>query len=114
MMDIFCLVSYKEGLPISLIEGMASGLPILGTNVEGIRDIVVPDENGLVVEPDDVRGLTQALHRLIGDSDLRRRMGESSRRKAEAQYSMRRCIEETERLFSAIKGDHVFSWAADA
>jgi glycosyltransferase involved in cell wall biosynthesis len=99
MMDIFCLVSYREGLPISLIEGMASGLPILGTNAEGIREVVDPDENGLVVEPDDVPGLTQALHRLIGDSDLRRRMGESSRRKAEAQYSLRRCIEETERLF---------------
>jgi glycosyltransferase involved in cell wall biosynthesis len=98
-LDIFCLVSHKEGLPLSLIEAMAAGLPVVGTAVEGIREVVEPEVNGLVVAPDDVPGLTAALVRLIDDVELRGRMGRAARRKACEKYSLSRCVDETEKLF---------------
>jgi len=104
MMDIFCLVSHREGLPLSLIEAMASGLPVLGTEVEGIRGVIEPGVNGLLVGPDDVSGLSLALKRLIDDVALRQRMGAASREAARHKYALTRCIEETERLFLTIQG----------
>jgi glycosyltransferase involved in cell wall biosynthesis len=99
MMDVFCLVSYKEGLPLSVIEAMASGLPVIGTDIEGIRSVISPEINGLMVAPDDVRGLTRTLERLIDDAALRERMGAASRRITTEQYSLTRCLEQTHRLF---------------
>ena len=49
-MDIFCLTSFNEGLPISLIEAMAAGLPVVGTNVAGIRDVIKSGFNGFLVD----------------------------------------------------------------
>jgi glycosyltransferase involved in cell wall biosynthesis len=104
--DIFCLVSYKEGLPLSLIEAMASGLPVIGTDIPGIRDTIEPDVNGVLVPPDNVAALSAALSQLIRDAGLRRRMGEASRRIAVAKYSLARCVRETEALFaSAVQED---------
>jgi glycosyltransferase involved in cell wall biosynthesis len=100
--DVFCLVSYKEGLPLSVIEAMAAGLPIVGTDIDGIRQALRPEVNGLVAAPDDVQGLTSALARLAGDETLRRRMGEASRRLAGAQYSLDRCVRQTEQLFLSV------------
>jgi glycosyltransferase involved in cell wall biosynthesis len=87
MLDVFCLVSYKEGLPLSLIEAMASGLPVVGTDIEGIRAVIEPETNGLVAPPDEVAVLARALNRLIAEPALRRRMGQASRRLAVEKYS---------------------------
>jgi glycosyltransferase involved in cell wall biosynthesis len=99
LFDVFCLVSHKEGLPLSLIEAMATGLPIVGTDIEGIRRALTPEVNGLAVAPDDVGGLEGALERLVQDEQLRRRMGAASRRLALDRYSLDRCVGQTERLF---------------
>ena len=101
-LDLFCLVSHKEGLPISLIEAMAAGLPVIGTDIDGIRGVIVPDVNGLTVALGDVAGLANALGRLIADARLRRRMGEASRLMANERYSLQRCIDETAALFRSV------------
>jgi glycosyltransferase involved in cell wall biosynthesis len=102
VMDVFCLTSLREGLPIGLIEAMAAGLPVIGTNVEGIRDVIVRDEDGILVEPGDVGALTKALIRLIKDSEWRRRLGRAGREKAVRKYSLQRCIREYEQLFLSL------------
>lgn len=101
-MDIFCMVSYREGLPLSVMEAMASGLPIVGTNVEGIRDVVTHDVNGILVEVDDVSGLVATLEKLAADPVRRRHMGDASRRLARENYDIRICVERTEELFQAV------------
>ncbi len=101
-LDVFCLVSYKEGLPLSLIEAMASGLPVVGTDIDGIRPVIEAEANGLLAAPDDVPGLVSALNRLIGDPQLRERMGEAARQAARHKYSLTRCVQQTEDLFLAI------------
>jgi len=102
IMDLFCLVSYKEGLPISLIEAMASGLPIIGTDIDGIRGVVEPGVNGWLVAPDDVPALTEVLQRTIADSRLRQDIGLASLRIALERYSLRRCVAQTESLFLSV------------
>jgi glycosyltransferase involved in cell wall biosynthesis len=61
IMDIFCLTSFKEGMPLSLIEAMAAGLPVIGTDVEGIRDVIVQDRNGFLIDLDDISGMKNIL-----------------------------------------------------
>jgi glycosyltransferase involved in cell wall biosynthesis len=102
LLDVFCLVSRKEGLPLSLIEAMAAGLPVVGTDIEGIRQALTPEVNGLAVAPDDVGGLTDALERLVRDARLRRRLGAASRRAAVQRFSLDRCVGQTEQLFRSV------------
>lgn len=99
LMDVFCLTSLKEGLPLSLIEAMAASLPVIGTNVEGIRDVIVPNQNGLLVELGDVDALTNALFNLLEQPEKRERLGQAARLTVEEKYSLERCVSEYEALF---------------
>lgn len=97
---IICLPSYREGLPKVLIEAAACGLPIVTTDVHGCREVVIDGENGFLAPAQDVGALVLALKKLIGDPLLRRRMGESGRMRAEAEFSSSRIIAETLVVYS--------------
>jgi glycosyltransferase involved in cell wall biosynthesis len=99
IMDVFCLTSLKEGLPTSLIEAMAAGLPVVGTNVEGIRDVIVPNQDGLLVELGDVESLKKSLSDLLKNPDRRAKLGQEARQKAEEKYSLQQCVLKYEALF---------------
>jgi glycosyltransferase involved in cell wall biosynthesis len=105
-LDVFCLVSYREGLPLSLIEAMATGVPVVGTSVAGIRDVIQHGVTGLLVTPDDVPGLSGTLIRLIDDRSLRLRLATEAQRVARERYSFRRCIEDTQRFFRSVVTEH--------
>jgi glycosyltransferase involved in cell wall biosynthesis len=81
--DLFALASLYEPLGIAVIEAMAAGLPIVATNVGGIRELVEPDATGLLVPPHDVDALANAMLALLRSSDLRSRLSEASRIRAE-------------------------------
>lgn len=98
-MDVFCLTSLNEGLPISLIEAMAAGLPVVGTNVNGIRGLIKQGVNGFLVDPWDITGLENALRVLMGNDKIRRTLGENSRKMSEEFYSIQRCLSQYEDLF---------------
>jgi len=102
-MDVFCLTSLREGLPIGLIEAMAAGLPVVGTNVEGIRDVITPNVDGMLVELGEVTALADALVGLLRDPQLRQRLGKAGRDKAVERYSLQRCVREYERLFLSLR-----------
>lgn len=97
---IACLPSYREGLPKSLIEAAAAGLPIVTTDVPGCTHVVRNGENGILVPPGDSEALAQALERLIRDSTLRQRMGELGRIRAEREFALDKVIRETLMLYS--------------
>jgi glycosyltransferase involved in cell wall biosynthesis len=101
-MDIFCLTSFKEGLPISLIEAMAAGLPVVGTDVEGIRHVIIQNINGFLVQVDDVKELKKALITLLQNDSLRDKMGRESRKMAESYYSLDYCVKCYQDLFSSL------------
>ncbi|MDR0994244.1 MAG: glycosyltransferase [Verrucomicrobiota bacterium] len=80
--DAFALPSLREGLPLSLLEAMASGLPVMISAIGGIPDVVRTDENGLLTPPEDERALQEALLRLMKDASLRKRLGTAARKTA--------------------------------
>ena len=82
--DVFVLPSLQEGLPLSLLEAMACGLPVAVTAVGGIPGVVKDGENGLLVPAADPVALREALVRLLTDPALRRNLGAAARRTAEA------------------------------
>ena len=77
--DIICLPSYREGLPHILVEAMASGLPIITTDVPGCNSLVKDGVNGFLVKPRDFIELHLKLIEMINNFDLRVKMGKSSR-----------------------------------
>lgn len=86
--DIFCLPTYyREGLPRSLVEASAAGLPIVTTDVPGCRDLVVSDLTGYLVPARDHKSLAKALRALLESASLRRTMGAAARRRFEEGFS---------------------------
>ena len=86
--DLAVLPSLSEGLPRSLMEAMAWGLPAAASDLAGIRELVGAGE-GILVPPGDKEALAGALARLIDDADLRLRLGKAGRRKVEERYDAR-------------------------
>lgn len=76
--DAYILPSYKEGLPISILEAMSYGMPIISTPVGGIPEIVSNGENGYLIEPGNKEDIYKAIISLLNNTDLRKRMGKVS------------------------------------
>jgi glycosyltransferase involved in cell wall biosynthesis len=92
--DIVIHPSHQEGFSNAILEAMTAGKPMIVTNVGGNPEAVRDGENGLLVPPRDAAALQAALERLIGDPELRRRMGEASRRRIEQEFSFDRLVGE--------------------
>ncbi|MCH5239887.1 MAG: glycosyltransferase family 4 protein [Muribaculaceae bacterium] len=87
--DIMCFPSfYREGVPKSLLEASAAGLPIVTTDSVGCRDTVEEGKNGFIVPPHSPAEIANALENLIENPNLRRKMGGYSRKKAERDYDV--------------------------
>ncbi len=84
---------YMEGLPKSLIEADAIGRPIITSNSVGCKETVVDGENGFLIQPKDVDALTEKLDLLLGDKELRVRMGKAARAYAEKYFDIEVVIE---------------------
>ena len=93
--DIFTLPSHFEGLPMSVIEAMLTGLPVVATDIRGPREQVVDGVTGLLVPPAAATPLAAALNRLVADAELRAAMGQAGRTRALARYDEAAVIERT-------------------
>ena len=93
--DVAVLPSYREGLPKSLIEAAACGLPLITTDVPGCREVVTDGVDGLLVPVRDATALATAIARLQDDPVLAARLGQAARAKALAEFDQRIIIERT-------------------
>lgn len=87
-LDVCMLPSRAEGLPLTVLEAMATGLPVIATNVAGTAEAVRDGVEGLLVEPRDVAALEAAMCRLISDEPLRLRMGRAALERARSSFSI--------------------------
>lgn len=94
--DIFVLTSKFEGLPLSILEAMATGLPIIATNVGGISDIVT--DNGIIIEPNNLISLVDAMIFLAQDKEIRYKMGLRSRQNV-LKYDIKEISKQYERVY---------------
>ncbi|MGN7385522.1 glycosyltransferase family 4 protein [Sporosarcina sp. SAFN-015] len=74
--DIFVFPSYREGLSLSLMEAMSSGLPIICSNIRGNNELIIDGIGGYLLNPNDVNGFKSKLIKLVDDSTLRKKMGQ--------------------------------------
>lgn len=99
--DVFVLSSDYEALPLAVLEAMAAGLPIVATDVGGLRDIVT--DNGILLPAADLAAMTDAMVRLYSDSVLRRKMGQQSKTHA-ADYDISQTVAGYCRLYDRFAG----------
>jgi glycosyltransferase involved in cell wall biosynthesis len=76
--DVFVLPSISEGLGVVVLEAMACGVPVIGSKVGGITDMIKHEYNGLLVRPRDVNGLAEAIIRILSGKTLRKRLSEGA------------------------------------
>lgn len=99
---VFALPSHAEGLPMSLLEAMSSGCPVVASRVGGIPDAVRDGSDGLLVPAGDVAALALALRRVLGDHELAARLGASARVSVACRHSPAAAVESIGRIYSAL------------
>jgi glycosyltransferase involved in cell wall biosynthesis len=92
--DIFVLPSYKEGMPVSILEAMAYGASVIATPVGGVPDMLEADVHGLVVSPGDVAALSRALVQLASSAALRLRLATAAHAHVSKHYATDKVIEQ--------------------
>jgi len=100
--DIYCLPSYREGLPKSTLEAMAIGRPIVTTNAPGCEDTVLEGINGFKVDIKDHKALSEKLQLLIEDEPLRIKMGKKSRAIFEENFTLDKVVKQTFELYNRL------------
>lgn len=99
--DVVMLTSDNEGTPVSLIEAQAAAVPVVATDVGGVRSAVVDGETGLLAAPEDEKRMIGAVAGLLGDSGSARKMGQKGRVYAAQRYSLQRLVEDVDALYSS-------------
>lgn len=97
--DIFVLSSIREGLPVSILEAMASSLPVVATSVDGNAEVVSNGETGLLVPVNDPETLSKALLKLIKDGELSKQMGINGRSRVVKHYTFDKMIKMYEDIY---------------
>ena len=96
---MFVQPSLSEGIPLTVLEAMARGLPVVATRVGGLPEVVIDGETGLLVPAADPPALAEAVLTLWRDPDAAGRMGGAGRRRAEERFDVRRMVSQYEALY---------------
>jgi glycosyltransferase involved in cell wall biosynthesis len=100
--DVFCLPSWWEAMPLSVLEAMSAGLPVVASDVGDVSRLVTPD-CGAVVPAKDPQRLADALRALLVDPELRRQRGEASRKRAVEDFSSAATAAAIDRVFHHVR-----------
>ena len=102
LFDAFLLPSVNEGTPVSAIEALGAGTPVVATRVGGVPDVVRDGLDGYLVAAGDVEGAAAKLALLARDAGLRRTLGEAGRSRMAQRYSVERLVDDVDRLYRSL------------
>ena len=101
-MDLICLTSNNEGTPVSLIEAQAANIPVITTDVGGVRDIVLEGETGFIVPKNDVASYSDKLRLLIEDENLRKKMSQNGWTFVEHKFHYTTLVKNMEEYYNSL------------
>jgi glycosyltransferase involved in cell wall biosynthesis len=104
-LDVLCLASRFEGAPYVPMEALRAGVPVVVSDVVGNRDVIVPEESGLLVPPDDPAALAAAVRRILDDEALRARLVEAGRARVRDRFDVARSGDELHALYAAVAAE---------
>jgi glycosyltransferase involved in cell wall biosynthesis len=102
--DIMLLPSLNEGLPLSVVEAMACGTPVVATDIEGTRELVLDGKTGLLVPAAEAGSLASAIDRLLCDQSYRQCLGSNGRRHVESHFDVRSQVAKTRQVYTKLLG----------
>ena len=102
--DIFVLSSDYEGLPLSILEAMSAGLPVGSTNVGGVKEAVVHDKTGFLVERGNSKALAEKITALIDDRALRQRFSENGLNRYDRYFGLKKMCDSTLQVYLELVG----------
>jgi len=102
--SMFVLPALWEGLGLAVLEAMAMGRPVIVTDVDGLREIVTHERDGLVVQSGDVEAVAEAIARLLRDRDLAQRLGAAARARVAEDFAIERMARRLEDFYESLAG----------
>jgi glycosyltransferase involved in cell wall biosynthesis len=105
--QVFLLISKWEGFPRSILEAMRAGLPVVASDVGGVRESVVDGTTGFVIPRDDVDHLRDCLRQLITSAELRVCMGRAGRARYEEKFTFDRLVQRTTKVYESVLGKEI-------
>lgn len=100
--DVFVLSSRFEGLPLVLLEAMAAGLPVVGTRIKGIDEVIESGLSGLICDAADAADLARCLGEFLADPEQRQRCGDNARRRVSEHFSLDRVMRQLDDIYTGI------------
>lgn len=97
--DLFVLPSFAEGVPVSLMEAMAIGVPVISTFVGGVAELVIPDKTGVLVAAGNTEQLTEGMLKALTNANARKRLSLAARKKVENEFELGAQVKELSALF---------------
>jgi glycosyltransferase involved in cell wall biosynthesis len=101
-MDVFLLTSFTEGFPVAILEAMASGLPVVATDVGGVGELVLHGKTGYLTKPREVDMLTRHVKRLLEKRKLRKELGGAARKHVRANFTIEKMVRGYEELYTQV------------
>lgn len=102
LIDVYCLPSLWEGLPLSLLEAMATEKAIIATDVDGTKELIKEEINGFLIKPNDLEKLKQKILYLAGNPTLRREFGKNAKATVKENHNVIKMVKEIERVYSSL------------
>tara|TARA_Y100001968_G_scaffold155755_1_gene142228 strand:- start:1048 stop:2190 length:1143 start_codon:yes stop_codon:yes gene_type:complete len=101
-LDIFILPSWREGLPVSILEAMMTGLPVIATNIRGCREAVIDKVTGILVEPKNTNSIAKGIDKLVSQESLRESYGKNGRERALNYFELSKSIDLQTRIIESL------------